>query len=51
MEENCLINAVVYKCDVTRPLPKEVCLGLAEGEWKEPFLEPQAITETEEIFQ
>ena len=24
MEGNCLINEVVYKCDVTRPLPKKV---------------------------
>ena len=30
---NCLVNGVVYKCDVTRPLPKKVFLGLAEGEW------------------
>ena len=31
---NCQVNNVVYKCDVTRPLPKKVYLGLAEGEWK-----------------
>ena len=37
MEENCQINSVVYKCDVTRPLPKKVYLGLAEGEWKSCF--------------
>ena len=24
MEGNCLVNDVVYKCDVTRPLPKKV---------------------------
>ena len=33
MEGNYLVNDVVYKCDVTRPLPKKVYLGLAEGEW------------------
>ena len=37
MEGNCLVNDVVYKCDVTRPLPKKVYLGLAEGEWKSRF--------------
>ena len=37
MEGNCLVNGVVYKCDVTRPLPKKVYLGLAEGEWKSRF--------------
>ena len=31
------VNNVVYKCDVTRSLPKKVYLGLAEGEWKSPF--------------
>ena len=36
-EENCLVNDVVYKCDLTRPLPKKVHLGLAEGEWKSHF--------------
>ena len=34
MEGNCQVNNIVYKCGVTRPLPKEVFLGLAEGEWK-----------------
>ena len=34
MEGNGLVNDVVYKCDVIRPLPKKVYLGLAEGEWK-----------------
>ena len=37
MEGNCQVNNVVYKCDVTRPLPKKVYLGLAEGEWKSRF--------------
>ena len=31
-EGNCQVNNVIYKCDVTRPLPKKVYLGLAEGE-------------------
>ena len=37
MEGNCQVNNVVYKCDVTRPLPKKVYLGHAEGEWKSRF--------------
>ena len=37
MEGNCQVNDVVYKCDLTRPLPKKVFLGLAEGEWKSRF--------------
>ena len=37
MERNCQINDVVYKCDVTRPLPQKVYLGLAEREWKSCF--------------
>ena len=37
MEGNCLVNDVVYKCDVTGPLPKKVYLRLAEGEWKSRF--------------
>ena len=37
MERNCQVNDVVYKCDVTRPLPKKVYLGLAEEEWKNRF--------------
>ena len=32
MERNCQVNDVVYKFDVTRPLPKKVHVGLAEGE-------------------
>ena len=36
-EGNCQVNNVVYKYDVTRPLPKKVYLGLAEGEWKSCF--------------
>ena len=32
MEANRQVNDVVYKCDVTRPLPKKVYLGLSEGE-------------------
>ena len=27
------VNDVVLKCDVTRPFPKKVSLGLAEREW------------------
>ena len=34
MEEKCQVNNVVYKCDVTRPLPKKLYLGLAKGEWR-----------------
>ena len=37
MEGNCLVNDIVYKCDITRPLSKKVYLGLAEGEWKSRF--------------
>ena len=37
MEGNCQVNDVVYKCDVTRPLPEKVYLGLAEEEWKISF--------------
>ena len=37
MEGNCQVNDVVYNCDVTRPLPKKVYLGLAEGQWKNRF--------------
>ena len=32
MKGNCQVHDVVYKCDVTRPLPKKVYLGLVEGE-------------------
>ena len=32
MEGNCQVNDILYKCDVTRPLPKKVYLGLAEKE-------------------
>ena len=31
-EGNCQVNDIVYKCDITRLLPKKVYLGLAEGE-------------------
>ena len=34
MEGNCQVTDVVYKCDITTPLPKKVHLGLAEGEQK-----------------
>ena len=34
MEGNYQVNDVVYKGDVTRPLPKNAYLGLTEGEWK-----------------
>ena len=37
MEGNCQVNNVVYKSDVTRPLPRNLYLGLAEGEWKSRF--------------
>ena len=37
MEGNCQVDYVVYKCDVTRPLPKKVYLRLAEGEFKGRF--------------
>ena len=37
MEGNCQVIDVVYKCDVTRPLPKKVYLGLAKREWKSRF--------------
>ena len=36
-EGNCQVNDAVYKCDVTRSLPKKVYLGLAEREWKSCF--------------
>ena len=33
IEGNCQVNVVdvVYKCDVTKLLPKKMCLKLAEG--------------------
>ena len=34
---NCQVNNVVYKCDITRLLPKKLYLGLAEQEWKGRF--------------
>ena len=34
MEGNCQINYVVYKCVVTRPLPKK---SISVGEWKSRF--------------
>ena len=37
MEGNCQVNNGVYKCDVTRPFPKKLYLGLAEEEWKSRF--------------
>ena len=37
MEGNCQVNNVVYKSDVTRPLPRNLYLGLAEEEWKSRF--------------
>ena len=37
MKGNCQGNNVIYKFDVTRPLPEKVYLGLAEGEWKSRF--------------
>ena len=37
MERNCLVSDIVYKCDITRPLPKKVYLALTEEEWKSCF--------------
>ena len=37
MEGNCQVYNIIYKCDVARPLPKKVYLGLAEREWKSRF--------------
>ena len=37
MDRSCQVNDIVYKRDATRPLPKKVYLGLAEGEWKSCF--------------
>ena len=37
MEGNCQVKNLVYKCDVRKPLPKNVNLELAEGEWKSHF--------------
>ena len=37
MEENCQVNDIVYKCDVTRLLPKRVYLKFAQEEWKSCF--------------
>ena len=37
MEGKCLVNNEVCECDVTRPLPKKVCLGFAKWEWKSRF--------------
>ena len=34
MEGNGQVNDIVYKCDLTRALPKKVYLGHAKGEWK-----------------
>ena len=36
-EMNCELNNVVYKCDVTKLLPKKVYRALAEREWKSRF--------------
>ena len=37
MEGNCLVNDIVCKCDVTRPSPKKVYLGPAEGKQRSRF--------------
>ena len=37
MEGNCQVKNIVYKCEVTKPFPKNVYLGLAEGELKSPL--------------
>ena len=51
MEVNGLVNDVVYKCDVTRPLPKKVYLGLLEGQWKSRFYNHKLLFKHKEIFQ
>ena len=50
MEGNCQVNNGVYKCDVTRPFPKKLYLGLAEEEWKSRFYNHK-LSFTQEIFQ
>ena len=37
MEGNGQVNDIVYKCDLTRPLPKKVYLGHTKREWQEIF--------------
>ena len=37
MEENIQVNDVVYKCEVTRTLPKKRTCRVAKGEWKGRF--------------
>ena len=37
MKGNCKVNNVVYRCGVSRPLPKKVYLRLAEREWNSRF--------------
>ena len=37
MEGNCQVDDIVYKCDVTRPLPKKV-LDLQRDNTEEPLL-------------
>ena len=37
MEGNCEVNDVVYKCEITRPLPRKWYLELAEGKYKSLF--------------
>ena len=49
MEGNCQVNNVVYKYEVTRPLPKKVYLGLAEGEWKSRFYNDKLSLNTRDI--
>ena len=39
MEGNSQVNDVVYKCDVARPLPKNLYPRFVQGEWRmeDPF--------------
>ena len=50
MEGNCQVNNVIYRCDVTRQLPKKVYVGLAEGEWKSRFYNHK-VSLKHDIFQ
>ena len=38
MEGNCEVNDVVYKCDVTKPLPKKSVSWASRGRMKELLL-------------
>ena len=49
VEGNSQVNNVVCKCDVIRPLPNKVHLGLAEGEWKSCFYNQKLHLHTRDI--